>query len=252
MKSCDGQILIPGLALFLGLMTLFLALVVYGRHVLLQMRINMYAEATALSAARAQAEMMNKYASYNLSINPMLIPEYHGYAAVQVENKDELEYLADYQKWWELPQFQIFPRKVGRRVAKMNGCDPDPKFIPTPSMLYQQDIEAFLMSGGWPTPPWPVEIDSFYYARTWGSGQRKAQPPHRTYWLVSKGGIKGTAGARLYLNVQSDDSLNNGGFPSVRSEHWWDDAQIQSFFPQFDARLLDHTPTGFKAILGAE
>jgi hypothetical protein len=193
--------------------------------------------------------MMNKFASYNLLINPLLFPEYHGYAAVQIENHKNLETLAEYQKWWQLPQFQIFPRKVGRWVAKMNGCDPDPKFIPTPSMLILQDIEAILMAGEWPASIWPVEIPEVYYARTWGSGERKAQPPHRTYWLVSKSGLKGTATARLYLNVKSEDSWQNGGFPSVESENWWDDAQIQSLYPQFDARLVDHTPVGFKTML---
>jgi len=249
MRNERGQILLPGLAIFWALMVMFLALVVYGRHVLLQMRVNMAAEAVALSAARAQAEMMNKFASYNLAINPMLFPKYKEYAALQKSAEEPLEALADYQRFWQLPQFQIFPRNVGRRVAKANGCDPDPKLIPTPSMLILQDMEVELMNGYYPASLGPVEIDNVYYARTWHPDKRKTQPPHQSHWLVSKGGVHSTASARLYLDVQADERWQNGGFPSVDPEHWWDDAQIQSFYPQFNARLLPGTPVGFKTLL---
>jgi hypothetical protein len=249
MRNARGQILLPGLAIFWALMMLFLALVGYGRHVLLQMRVNMAAEAVALSAARAQAEMLNKFASYNLLINPMLFPKYKGYAALQKPAQPALKVLADYQLWRQLPQFQVFPRNVGRRVAMVNGCDPNPKFIPTSSGLILQDMEVQLMLGIKPASLGPVEIDNVYYVRTWGPDKRKAQPPHKTFWMVSKDGVRGTAGARLYLDVQADESWQNGGFPSANPENWWDDAQIQSFYPQFNACLLAGTPRGFKILL---
>lgn len=249
MRNERGQILLPGLAMFWALMMLFLTLAVYGRHVLLQMRVNMVAEAVAISAARAQAEMLNKFASYNLLINPMLFPKYKEYAALQKSAQPVLEGLADYQRLWQLPQFQIFPRNVGRRVASANGCDLEPRFIPTPSGLILQDMEVQLMQGYYPASLGPVEIDNVYYVRTWSPEKRKAQPSHRTYWMVSKEGVRGTAGARLYLDVQADESWQNGGFPSSDPENWWDDAQIQSFYPQFNACLLSGTPAGFKIIL---
>ena len=249
MRNVWGQILLPGLAIFWALMMMFLALVAYGRHVLLQMRVNMVAEAVALSAARAQAEMLNKFASYNLLINPMLFPKYKEYAALQKSAQPALEGLADYQRLWQLPQFYVFPRNVGRWVAKANGCDPNAKFIPTPSMLILQDMEVQLMHGYYPASLGPVEIDNVYYVRAWSPDKRKAQPPHQTHWLVSKEGVHGTASARLYLDVQADEGWQNGGFPSVNPENWWDDAQIQSFYPQFNARLLPGTPLGFRTIL---
>jgi hypothetical protein len=249
MNNPHGQILLPGLGLFLGLMMLFLALVAYGRHILKQMRVTMVAEATALSVARAQADMMNKFASYNDSINPILFPAYKGYAAVQVDAVKTLKYLAEYQHIWQLPKFHIYPVQVGRWIAKTNGCDPNPKFIPTPSLLIFQDIEAFLMKGQYPASLWPIELKEMYYARTWYPNKRKVQPPHQTHWLVSKEGVKGTSSARLYLDVQPNERWQNGGFPSVNSEHWWDDAQIQSFYPQFNAKLLPGTPLGFRKIL---
>jgi hypothetical protein len=249
MKNARGQILLPGLAIFWALMMMFLALVVYGRHVLQQMRVNMVAEAVALSAARAQAEMLNKFASYNLLINPMLFPKYKEYAALQKSAQWALEGLADYQRFWQLPQFQIFPRDVGRRVAMVNGCDPGPKFIPTSSGLILQDMEVQLMQGIYPASLGPVEINNVYYVRTWGPDKRKTQPPHQTHWLVSREGVHGTASARLYLDVQADERWQNGGFPSANPDNWWDDAQIQSFYPQFNACLLAGTPLGFKMLL---
>lgn len=242
MRSERGQILLPGLAIFWALMMMFLALVVYGRHVLLQMRVNMAAEAVALSAARAQAQMLNKFASYNLLINPMLIPKYKEYAALQKSAEPVLKGLADDQMREQL-QFFIFPLHVGLRVAKANGCDPIPKYIPTLPGVYLHDLEVQLMQGIYPASLGPVEIRNVYYVRYWSPGTRKAQPPHKTYWMVSKAGVSGRSGAGLYLDVQPDEEWQNGGFPSVDPENWWDDAEIQSFYPQFNAHLLPTVPS---------
>ena len=61
--------LIPGLAMFLGLIILFFLLVAWGRGMLRQMRLDTAASAAALSTARAQAALLNKFASHNILAN---------------------------------------------------------------------------------------------------------------------------------------------------------------------------------------
>ena len=251
MGNEKGQVLLPGLAVFLFASFFTITLIFYARHILLQMRVDTAAQATALSAARAQAEMLNKFASYNLVINPMIFPKYKTYAGLQVAFEDEYEMLQEYQSLWEFHQFQIFPYRVGVWVARANGCKLD-AYIPTPSQLFLQDVEAILMDGIYPIiPPVLLTLEKAFYVRTLGPDQRRAQPPHQTYWRVSRDGVKGYGAARLYLDVDPGDKVQNGGFPSSDPEHFWDDVQIQSCYPQFNAVLLPRTKSWIRAILDA-
>src|SRR5262249_11554443 len=76
-----------------------------------------------------------------------------------------------------------------------------------------------------------------YVARSWSPSKLHAQPPHKTTWLVSRNGIRAIASARVWLDILPDTFLNNGGFPRTH-ETWLRNLLIQSFYPQFNARLL--------------
>ncbi|MFA5975731.1 MAG: hypothetical protein WC859_06130 [Elusimicrobiota bacterium] len=239
----------PGLAVFLTLLSLFFALIVYARKTLMQARLAMAAEATALSAARAQAEMLNKFSSYNDGLNLIVFPKYKNYAAPQIAAKNSLITGSYVQYYRQLPQFNSFPKKVGRWVAKQNGCDQPARTLPVMSHLQLQDLEVIWLDKYIPVNLKPETVEHVYYARLWGVGKRKAQPPHQTHWMVSKNGQKATASARVYLDAACRGSLCNGGFPSVDDQKWWEDAQLQSFFPQFNGLLLEKTPLYVKKLL---
>jgi hypothetical protein len=96
----------------------------------------------------------------------------------------------------------------------------------------------------------PVGFETYekaYYARQWGTGKTKPQPDHETTWGVSKLGIAATATARVWLDADPNDLLNNGGFPGIDMP-WWREAGIQCFYPQFNARLVTTNAIGGRIV----
>jgi len=102
-----------------------------------------------------------------------------------------------------------------------------------------KDLFVFFLDGYY-----PVGGDLFedlYFVREWRQDARKAQPDHTTTWLVSRGKITAKASARVYLDVKEDEPLQNGGFPRL-DEDWMGNIEIQSFYPQFNAKLIKTRP----------
>jgi hypothetical protein len=76
-----------------------------------------------------------------------------------------------------------------------------------------------------------------YFARDWWPRKEAPQPIHRTTWLVGHDKVWEKGKARLWLDVDPHNDLNNGGFPSEQAEGL-KGLGIQCNFPQFNARLM--------------
>lgn len=239
-RGHHGQILLPGLAIILILMTSFMYFVRWGERTLWQMRMNLAADAAALSAARGEAEMLNNIAAANVMINYYVqkteIP-LRGAAIGIMQASDR----ANYEDWNHLLHnliwgFKTLPAGIGETVARLNGAEGHSVYFPFPMdpYLVGKDIYVAMWVRFIPIPQFLSEA---YYARAWSPDKLQAQPPHTTTWLVSRKGVRATASARLWLDVSSGGLANNGGFPRV-NEGWIRGIGVQGFYPQFNARLL--------------
>ena len=250
-----GQIVIPSLVMILVTVSLFLGFMNWARRSLWQMRMDLAADATALSAARSQAEMLNYLSSMNVSVNLFIkkaqIPLIH-----QPVGGMPMEMLPAYTTWNRFLQttalgFKTAPSGVGETVARLNGAQGYSPYFPFPMAPLLVPI-SMLVAVISKSPPAMVvrHYDPVYFARGWSPGYAKAQPPHKTTWLVSRHGIRSLATARLWLDITPGALLNNGGFPRV-SETWWRGLLIQGFYPQFNARLLAKPVTSMENFLAA-
>jgi hypothetical protein len=237
MNNARGQILLPGLGVYLLLLAFFFCLVLMGWRILLQMRLETTAQAAALSAARAMALELNDCARHNLDANALVTRT--GDAAVT----DEIRFLPFELWYWAYEARSLangagslfgglnsFPARVGNEVAQENGAQGKSHWPqPWRTQLSSQDLDVVVVGD----PPFTEEFSSVYFTRDWQS----AQPPHQVTWLVSKDGLKASATARVYLDVNKEAN-QNGGFPRTGGEEPEDLIGIQSFWPQFNARLV--------------
>jgi hypothetical protein len=237
-----GQILIPGLAITLTLVLLTLGYIGWASRALWQMRMDSAADAAALSAARAQAEMLNTLSVSNMGVNLFVlkadIPLIHNAVGVMKE-----ESIANFEAWnWMMQKqlwgFKTFPAGVGMQVARLNGAKGMSLYWPAPMdhYLQAQAIHVGILLSHPPLAGYRF-WEKAYYARGWEPGRANAQPPHKTTWLVRRGSVRAVASARLWLDVNGASPWSNGGFPRPR-EHWLRGALIQGLYPQFNARLL--------------
>ena len=239
-KRDAGQILLPGLGGFVALLLFFLIVTAYGQRALWQMRMETAAQAAALSASRAQAQLLNECGSHNLTANLFLI-RYKSGAAMQVEQVQPFnEWLMAedllYKSQWLLSGFKGYVSAVGHKVARLNHADtvvdaPDSLDIE----LKLNDLKVILLDGIIPVSA-PITFRDVYYTRLWAPDQRRAQPDHHTTWLAAHGSTGSSATASVYLDLKQNAPLHNGGFPR-ENESWYEDIGIQSFYPQFNARL---------------
>jgi len=236
----DGQVLLPGLVWFLGLLALFFGMMSWGRGQLQQERMETAAASTALSTARAIASELNDCATQNLEANGFINLRYKGGGAM------EAAMLGEFEGWLEIRDvetglnetaFYGYVMAIGNQVAKLNGAEKVQRLSSLSLRLQVHDIDVFLFYGIIPCPV-PVPFSNVYYKRLWGYGQRAVQPPHEAIWSVSDGHAKATAAARVYLDVAPGAPLQNGGFPREQGEDALGDLEIQSFYPQFNAKLI--------------
>jgi len=239
-----GQILLPGLAAFLCLLGLFFGVIAEGRIALARLQLDMAASAAALSGARAQAQLLNKCAAHNLEANGFVNARFQQYGEVQIALKDPFEVWLEEeelkQNWSNMSAFwngmKGFTAGVASHVAKLNGADTWKNRGSLDLRLQLDGLNIVFMDGV--IPVGGGDYDNVYYSRLWGYDRRKAQPPHEVICEVKKGPFEALAAARVFLDVSNDDTLNNGGFPREQGEDWYGDIEIQSFFPQFNARLI--------------
>jgi hypothetical protein len=249
LSSRSGQLLVPmaGLVLLFGLLSA--GYVKWCRALYWRMRMDMVADATALSAARAQAQMLNRISFANTMINgcvaKMRVP-FTDYQVGEISVQKYPEFRTKVQDLRaKVAGFKTYPAGVGQIVARANGAEGISPYFPMNSYLQPMTVHLLVVSKVPPVAYYRI-VEGAYYARVWSPSFRKAQPPHRTTWLVRCHGFRAMSTARLWLDVPVSSWLHNGGFPRVR-EPFAGDVGIQNLFPQFNARLASRlrlTPEG--------
>lgn len=229
----------PLLAGMILLTFLFLALIAQGRHSLRQMRLDLAADTIALSVSRAQAQTLNGLALQQMGLNLLITKGSWKGTSVGVIKEEQLPVLAKWQQvlHQKAQGFRSFPIGVGYRLAKLQGLS-TVLFRPVGSPIYLEPQGIHLLVA-LNHPPYVLYKywDQIYYARTWRPDRRQAQPPHTTVWTVFQNGQSSRAAARVWLDVNSQDPLGNGGFPRIR-ESALGGLGFQTFYPKFNARLL--------------
>ncbi len=234
-----GQLLFPvlGVLFFFGMF--WVAYVLWCRQLYIKMRVDAVADLVALSAARQQAQMLNEIGTLQMLEN-MLLPEIKGYGIMPINSKSSFEGLNGVLRYTKK---SYGPRvlAVANSIARHNG---GARALPSP---YGASLAELVDPRLGPEPvivvyfagSWPVEAKYYeeaFYARQWSPGKLKAQPDHKSDWLVCLDKICSEARARLWLDVDERSALHNGGFPS-RQASWLRKIGIQCFYPQFNARL---------------
>ena len=116
--SASGQLLVPmaGLLLLFGLLAV--GYVRWCRAIYWRMRLDMVADVTALSAARAEAEMLNRIADKNLMVNRYLtelqVPHV-GYHFGMISAQDYPKFREEARELRnEVEGFRSYPASAGR------------------------------------------------------------------------------------------------------------------------------------------
>jgi hypothetical protein len=222
--------------MFFAILTFSFGTIVLGRKALLQGRLQLAAEAAALSSARMRAQMLN-IPSHNLALVPIPWVRYGEFALIPQPAVKVVRVLAA-EAGLSAKAGRWMPSYVGRLVARLNAPDASVRCGADSAKTYleMQDMELFV--AGW--PPHIEEVDHVYFYRTWATDSRKAQPPHTASWGVGLRGQYATAGARVYLDVEEAEWTQNGGFPRSPSNEDLVNkiVPIHSLFPQFNAKLL--------------
>jgi hypothetical protein len=238
-RSEDGQLLLPMLAVLFLFGLFWVTYVLWCRHVYWRMRMDMAADATALSAMREEAAMLNTIGTMQYLENRFLQKVKlfgEDVAGVQIENANTFDQynasmteLAD----WFYPAYAV---NVARTVAQANGATQSPLPVPFPqNHLKAQELNVHILDGV--IPVGERYYKAAYYARDWWPNKTAPQPIHRETWTVCHDGICEKGKARLWLDVDGGNVLNNGGFPSEHAS-FWRSLGIQCQYPQFNARLL--------------
>lgn len=233
-----GQLLLPMLVLIILFVTFFALYLRWCRQMYWQMRMDITAEAVALSAARAQAGMLNNLATLQTAGNVFIQKAKilsNNVGVVQLSMRNGFELYHDAVHLF-LNGYLPYTIMVANQVAKANRADN--LVIPWPrpqSRLMPQSVTVDYMYGFWPTPL-IVHYDNVYYARSWRDDLKNPQPIHVNAWAVKHQGIVGVASARLWLDVNPADPQANGGFPRLNGS-MWEGLGIQCLYPHFNARL---------------
>ncbi len=238
LKSNRGDVLLPILTVLFMFGLFWIAYVRWCRHVYWSMRMDMAADATALSAAREQAALLNTIATYqyleNLQMQKM---GFFGNDVAHLQAASANLFFA-YNAGLQVAVRSYVPNtyRVAQMVAKANGATEFPVPLPPPQHhLKPKNVHVVIFAGLYPVAK--KDVRAAYYARDWWPKKTAPQPVHRNTWVVCREGKCAKGKAQLWLDVRPGNILNNGGFPSdqpslVRG------IGIQSHFPQFNARLM--------------
>jgi Flp pilus assembly protein TadG len=237
-SSSRGQLLLPMLGVLVLFSLLFVGYVELCRRIYWQMRMDLAADAVALSAARAQAGMLNDLSvaqtAENFFIQKARIVGVD-IAHMQIEIQKPFE-VANWLINKEVKGFNGQTVAVAQAVARANGVQgtavpwPKPGHHLTPHAVYVVYFDG----------PIPVSVEHYpkvYYTRNWSPGKSWPQPDHQIAWAVSRGQAVGISSARVWLDLDRGRELHNGGFPS-EADAWWKEIGIQGFYPHFNAKLV--------------
>ena len=238
LRGTRGELLLPILAVMVLFGIFWVIYVHWCQRVYWRMRMDMAADATALSAAREEAAMLNTIGTYQYLENLLM-------QKIKVGGKDIthvqasvastfFEYNAGLQSTAKLYQMAVM--NVARIVAKGNGANrsPIPSPLPQHHLKPQADTMNFFYG---PILVWRQYCPAAYFVRDWLPRRTAPQPIHQTIWLVGHDDVWEKGKARLWLDVDPGSKLNNGGFPSAQASGWRA-MGVQCNFPQFNAKLL--------------
>jgi len=237
-KSQRGQLLLPIMGLMFMFGVFLAGFLKWSAGVYWQMRTDMVAEAVAISAARAQAEMLNNLAVLQTIQNAFL-------QQVEFGNTNVGHVQAAYAQEFKasnavliaaLRGFNGQTMAAAQAVARANRIKTSAVPYPKPDHhLVPQKVNVYYLAEF--VPLGKEVVEKAYFLRSWGAGKLHAQPDHQVSWGVSDHGVVSTATATLWLDVSPSNWLNNGGFPG-KDLSWVRNIAIQCFFPQFNARLI--------------
>jgi len=226
------------------LFTIFFGIYIrWCRRMYWQMRMDITAEAVALSAARAQAGMLNNLATLQTAGNvfvPKLSLLDNDFSIMQTSMQTSFELYLETLSGF-LHGYVPYVSLVANQVAKANRAENTVLPSPRPqSRLIPHNVTVWYWYGPYPTPVIRT-YENVYYVRSWRGDLQNPQPPHQNTWAVMHQGIVGIATARLWLDVSPSDHLANGGFPRLNAP-FWQDIGIQCFYPHFNGRLSSTPP----------
>lgn len=252
-----GQILYPMAFIMLALLGFGVLLVNLSRLVYWSLRMDSAANAAALSAARVTAEGLNRIATLNNAMNLFFVPlvKIGNLAAMETTRRGGYEGVRVLQRN-AARGYRGLPYAAGYEVARLNGATGSAPLRKIALRLAGKKLHVgfytLVVGVPLPAPPWGKTYDEGYWARLWSPDSRRAQPDHRVAWRVWRddlrpiaGGwlglrpasLSASAGARVWLDVSADSRLQNGGFPREK-ENILGNIGFQSFYPQFNARLI--------------
>jgi hypothetical protein len=239
LRSETAQLLLPMLALLFLFGFFWVPYVLWCRHVYWKMRMDMAADATALSAMREEAGILNTVATLQYFENSVLQKVKilgEDLPGVQIENANTFNN-------YTMVMAQLVNRLYGanaflvaKMVAEANGANQIPIPMPFPQHHLKAQAETVHFLHGF-TQIYQRHYPAAYYARDWWPDQTAPQPLHRETWTVCHDAICEKGKARLWLDVKDGNVWNNGGFPSEQAS-FLRGFGIQSNFPQFNARLM--------------
>lgn len=238
LKNQNGQLLLPILAVMFLFGMFWVVYIRWCQKIYWQMRMDMAADAVALSAAREEAAMLNTIGARQVMENFLVQKGNIDGEDVAIMEKP-LQPVFELYNWLLLGYVKTYTAnvlKVAKTVAKANGANHLPIPIPVPQHhLKPQEIKVTFLVGY--EPDGSKTYPKAYFARDWWPRKRAPQPIHRTTWLVGHDRIWEKGKARLWLDVDPKNKANNGGFPSEQATGLAG-LGIQCNFPQFSARLM--------------
>jgi hypothetical protein len=243
LASSRGQLLLPMLGFFFLFGMMWIGYVQWCRAIYWKMRIDIAAQATALSAARRQAELLNFIATAQTLENAYLQKASFGSADL---GHMQISVRSSFENWNRLLEqtaksFKAQVEWIAAIVARSNGANHLP--VPLKPEMISHRLAAhavYVVYFAKYLPlnlPKPRRYGTAYFTRSWGTRTLKAQPDHESPWTVCRNMTCSTATSRLWLDADPKDFANNGGFPTGH-ESIWRGIGIQCFYPQFNARLL--------------
>jgi len=249
-RSSRGQILLPLLWTAIIFVAFLMMFIQWGKHKIYQMRLELTADAVALSTARAEAEMLNTICFYNATGNVFYVKGKVPFVDAEIAAM-KWETIPKFERWQSGLQklvrgFAAYPASVGFVVARENHAVGLP-VLPIKSLLTGHGMFTAIIIESYPFVI-PSYFSDAYVVRNWQLDKLKAQPTHTTMWVVSGQGEHAAAKAGLWLDVQRASLAHNGGFPRPH-ESWVRDLGVQSFYPQFNARLLPRPTSTIDTLL---
>lgn len=226
-----------------------------------RMKMQNAADAAALTQTRLMAYAMNKISQANLAKNVCGLIKIGSLMAILKDTKPVFQAESATQK--------LFNRWGGgfvtwgaREAAKANGADKASlsgggaslKLTPRKRTIVLYKLITVPILGTIPFPVGRFKDNYAFVERKWEPNKKKAYPPHWCLWRATKNsktpfaagllGIKksknimATAKAEVWLDMKKSNFWHNGGFP-YKNQSFWDGIGIQSFWPAFNARLVN-------------